>query len=64
MPEITTHEITALMPITVLIVDDHPIVRKALTNMLEKQSDIEVVGPPGTGWTPWPKLGNWRPISH
>ena len=49
MLEITTHEITALMPITVLIVDDHPIVRKGLSNMLEQQSDIEVVGHAGDG---------------
>ena len=35
------------MPITALIVDDHPIVRKGLTNMLEQQSDIEVVGHAG-----------------
>jgi DNA-binding NarL/FixJ family response regulator len=44
MPELVT-----LMPITVLIVDDHPIVRKGLTNMLGQQPDIEVVGHAGDG---------------
>jgi DNA-binding NarL/FixJ family response regulator len=37
-------ELVALMPITVLIVDDHPIVRKGLTAVLGQHSDIKVVG--------------------
>jgi len=31
-------------PITVLLADDHPLLREALRNVLEKQADIRVVG--------------------
>ena len=35
--------------ITVLLVDDHPVVREGLTAMLETQPDMEVVGEAGDG---------------
>ncbi len=35
--------------ITVLITDDHPIVRQGLRQLLEVQADIEVVGEAETG---------------
>jgi DNA-binding NarL/FixJ family response regulator len=35
-------------PIRVVIVDDHPIVRQGVSNMLAYQSDIQVVGEAGT----------------
>ncbi len=35
--------------ITVLIVDDHPVVRDGLDAMLSTESDIEIVGEAGTG---------------
>jgi two-component system NarL family response regulator len=36
-------------PVTVLIVDDHPVVRDGLNAMLSTESDISVVGEAGTG---------------
>src|SRR5580700_1581775 len=36
-------------PVTVLIVDDHPVVRDGLNAMLSAEADISVVGEAGTG---------------
>src|SRR5580698_588006 len=36
-------------PVTVLIVDDHPVVREGLNAMLSAEADIQVVGEAGTG---------------
>ncbi len=36
-------------PVTVLIVDDHPVVRDGLNAMLSTEADISVVGEAGTG---------------
>ena len=36
-------------PITVLIVDDHPVVRQGLRTFLELQEDLEIVGEAGDG---------------
>ena len=38
-----------LHKITVLIVDDHPIIREGLRKILEMESDIEVIAEAGTG---------------
>lgn len=38
-------------PITVLLVDDHPVVRRGLRRLLEADASIEVVGETGTGET-------------
>jgi two-component system, NarL family, response regulator LiaR len=38
-----------MKPIRVLLVDDHPIVRKGIQNLLEKSGDIEVVGEASNG---------------
>jgi len=40
---------TANRPITVLIADDHPVVRQGLAVLLEVQDDIALVGEAGTG---------------
>ncbi|HUC27522.1 MAG TPA: response regulator transcription factor [Streptosporangiaceae bacterium] len=40
---------TASKPITVLIADDHPVVRQGLAVLLEVQDDIALVGEAGTG---------------
>ena len=40
---------TASRPITVLIADDHPVVRQGLAVLLEVQDDIALVGEAGTG---------------
>ncbi len=40
---------TGASPITVLIVDDHPVVRDGLTAMLSAEPDIRLVGEAGTG---------------
>jgi DNA-binding NarL/FixJ family response regulator len=45
------------MPIEVLIVDDHPVVRRGLRVLLEVQDGIEVVGEAGDG----PPRSNWPP---
>ena len=36
-------------PIKVLLVDDHPVVRSGIRNLLEAEDDIEVVGETGSG---------------
>lgn len=36
-------------PITLLLVDDHPVVRKGTRDLLEGESDLEVVGEAGSG---------------
>jgi len=36
-------------PVTVMIVDDHPVVRDGLNAMLSTEPDIQVVGEAGTG---------------
>ncbi len=38
-----------MKPITVLVVDDDPVVREGIVAILEGQSDIEVVGEAGDG---------------
>ena len=38
------------MSITVLLADDHAVVRDGLQSMLEAQGDIEVIGHAGTGY--------------
>jgi len=40
---------TASRPITVLIADDHPVVRQGLAVLLEVQDDMALVGEAGTG---------------
>lgn len=37
------------MPITVLLVDDHPIVRAGLRGLIDQQADVRVVGEAATG---------------
>ena len=34
---------------TILLVDDHPLLRKALKNILEKEDDFEIIGETGDG---------------
>lgn len=40
---------TETQPITVMIVDDHPVVRDGLNAMISTESDIQVIGEAGTG---------------
>ncbi len=44
-----SRELEALRKITILIVDDHPIMREGLRKLLELEQDIIVVGEAGTG---------------
>jgi two-component system response regulator DevR len=37
------------MPVRVLVVDDHPVVRHGLLHLLQHERDVEVVGEAGTG---------------
>ena len=37
------------MPITILLVDDHPLFRKGLRLLLEEEPDMSVVGEAGDG---------------
>jgi two-component system, NarL family, response regulator DevR len=39
----------SISPIRVLIIDDHPMVRRGLRNLLSSQQDIQVVGEAGDG---------------
>jgi DNA-binding NarL/FixJ family response regulator len=36
--------------ITVILVDDHPVLRKGLRTLLEQEGDLQVVGETGDGW--------------
>lgn len=38
-----------MSPIRVLLVDDHPVIRNGIHNLLAKESDIEIVGETGSG---------------
>jgi len=49
------------MPITVLIADDHPIVRSGIRNELLHHADIEVVGEAVSGDEVLPQVGELRP---
>ncbi|MFJ1549285.1 response regulator [Streptomyces sp. NPDC088246] len=49
------------MPVTVLLVDDEPLVRAGLRAVLEAQPDIEVVGEAGDGAAVIPLLHQLRP---
>ena len=39
----------AMKPITVVLADDHPVLREGIRNLLEQQPDIKVVGEAGNG---------------
>ncbi len=45
----------------ILIVDDHPLVRRALRDILEKESDLEVVGEAGDGREAVEMAGRFQP---
>ncbi len=45
-------------PIRVLVVDDHPVVRRGIQSLLAEEPDIEVVGEAVNGRTPWRR---WTP---
>ena len=47
--------------IRVMLVDDHKIVREALSSVLEKEADIEVVGQAGDGESALGLVGRLRP---
>ncbi len=40
----------AMEPTTVLLADDHPVLREGMRNLLEQEPDIEVVGEAGNGF--------------
>lgn len=48
-------------PVTVMIVDDHPVVRDGLNAMLSTEADIQVVGEAGTGAEALDLLAKLRP---
>lgn len=49
------------MPLTVLLVDDEPLVRAGLRAVLEAQPDIEVVGEAADGAAVIPSVRQLRP---
>ena len=52
---------TETHPVTVVIVDDHPVVRDGLNAMLSTEADIQVVGEAGTGAEALDLLAKLRP---
>jgi NarL family two-component system response regulator LiaR len=48
-------------PITVVLVDDHSIVRKGLRRVLEMYEDIQVIGEAGSGEEVLPRIEEWLP---
>ncbi len=50
---------TADEPVRLLLVDDHPMMRKGVAQLLELEDDLSVVGEAGSGGKPcaWPP--NW-----
>ena len=52
---------TETHPLTVVIVDDHPVVRDGLNAMLSTEGDIQVVGEAGTGAEALDLLAKLRP---
>jgi DNA-binding NarL/FixJ family response regulator len=51
----------ATMPIRVVIVDDHALVREGTLQLLEQEADVEVVGQAGSGEEGLDVLGRLRP---
>lgn len=51
------------MPVTVLLVDDEPLVRAGLRAVLEAQDDIEVVGEAADGAAVIPSSTGFGPMS-
>lgn len=49
------------MSITVLLVDDHPVVREGLRGMLDAESDLRVVGEAGSGEEALALVPAWEP---
>ena len=52
---------TSGKPVTVLIVDDHPVVRDGLNAMLSAETDISIVGEAGTGTEALALVSKLRP---
>lgn len=52
----------AEIPITVLIVDDHAIVRRGIRSLLETDPDIEIAGEAANGREAVQKAGQYKPI--
>jgi two-component system, NarL family, response regulator len=57
----TIDEMNQGKPVTVLIVDDHPVVRDGLHAMLSAEPDISVVGEAGTGGEAMALMNKLRP---
>jgi len=49
-------------PVTVVIVDDHPVVREGLNAMISADSNIKVVAEAGTGGEALAAIAQWRPM--
>lgn len=48
-PEMAANQVSGERPISVVLADDHPLLREALRSVLEKQPDIQVVGEASNG---------------
>jgi two-component system, NarL family, response regulator len=48
-PYLLTPEISAAEPLTLMVADDHPVVREGLIAMIERQSDMRVIAQAGNG---------------
>jgi len=49
MPRMSAHQLKRTAPIRVMIVDDHPAVRKGIAALIESEPDLQVVGQTGDG---------------
>ena len=52
------------IPVKVLVVDDHPVVRVGISTIIDTQPDMTVVAEEGSGEEAWNLLIRWAPLRN